>query len=243
MSNPREKFFEGVILKKQPLSEADELLTIYTQELGKVRAVAKSSKLLKSKLQHQLQPMFLCKFTLAGRGGLLKIIQVQTEQVFRNIQGSQDLVQLWYVAAELIMRATPDEQSNLNLYEVLREFLFILNTAPLDQADALLVLIKFKIEALNALGLGIQTSEADSAGPYFFSNEAGGFVSGSKPAGGVAIVDSIYQSFLNLSHAHISDLPELTNDPQQLNSLISQYINYQLEREIRAEKFIQSAPG
>ena len=236
----REKTYTGIILKKQPLSEADELLTIYTQEIGKIRAVAKSSKLPKSKLAFQLQPMFLCEFTLAGSGTLAKIIRIDTKAIFRNIYNSQDRIQLWYVAAELVMRATPDEQVSVDLYKALNNFLVALDDAELSANQTILILIKFKLDALVAIGLGIQYPQAGVLEQVFFSNNAGGFTAGEKPVGGLVIASTLYDLFIRISKALYSDLKLIDADPEQLNTLISQYINYQLEREIRAEKFIFS---
>jgi DNA repair protein RecO len=238
---PREKTYTGIILKKQPLSEADELLTIYTQESGKIRAVAKSSKLPKSKLAFQLQPMFLCEFTLAGNGTLAKIIRIDTKAIFRNIYDSQDRVRLWYVAAELVMRATPDEQVSHDLYQALNSFLIALDDEDLSVNHTMLILIKFKLDVLNALGLGIQYPQAGVTDQIFFANTLGGFSSGEKPLGGLVITPAVYDLFVRLSKSYYSELKSINADAEQLNTLVSQYINYQLEREIRAEKFIFSA--
>ena len=51
----RETKLTGIILKKQPLNESDEIITFYTKENGKIRALAKSVKSSKSKLQQKIQ--------------------------------------------------------------------------------------------------------------------------------------------------------------------------------------------
>ncbi len=58
---PRENTYLSIILKKQAFKEADELITVYTKEAGKLRVLAKSIKSPKSKLQHGLQVLFLVK--------------------------------------------------------------------------------------------------------------------------------------------------------------------------------------
>ena len=54
----REIKHTGIILKKQPLGEADELITLFTKEQGKVRVLAKSVKSAKSKLQQNCRLCF-----------------------------------------------------------------------------------------------------------------------------------------------------------------------------------------
>jgi DNA repair protein RecO (recombination protein O) len=77
----RENTYAALVLKKQPLNEADELITVFTKEIGKLRVLAKSVKFAKSKLQYSLQSLFLVNLTVTG-GGLPKIIGVEVVNLF-----------------------------------------------------------------------------------------------------------------------------------------------------------------
>jgi DNA repair protein RecO len=238
----RETTYTCIILKKQPLSEADELLTAYTKEQGKVRAVAKSSKLAKSKLQYQLQPMFLCQLAVTGSGSLAKVIRVQAENVFHNLHDNADQVQLWYVAAEFVMRATADEQPNAPLFEALLHFQKALDKEHVDNRASLLALVKFKIDALESIGLGVQAPPESAAAPFYFSNEVGGFMNGEKPSNGIHVHPKTMELFFQLKGIPFTDLARISVEAGELNGLLTQYITYQLEREIRSERFIPLGP-
>jgi len=238
MSGFREKTVEAVILKKQALGEADELVTIYAKESGKLRVVCKSSKLAKSKLQSQLQPVFLSQLTLVGNGPLPKVILATALSTHREIYESLAKMQLWYVASELVMRATADEETNISLYNLLVQFLKELGQNQ-DTHRELLILLSFKIKLLHAIGVSIQPP-TDSEAENYFSNEHGGFLSGIKTVDGVAVSKMATALFEQLNNSDISALGNIAADSKELNGLITQYISYQLEREIRSEKFVSA---
>ena len=55
----------GIIIKRSNYSEADRILTIYTEKLGKIRVNAKGIRKIKSKLAGSLEPFCLTDFVIA----------------------------------------------------------------------------------------------------------------------------------------------------------------------------------
>ena len=55
MPTPRTYKTEGVVIRQIPLGEADRILTLYTPDMGKIRAVAKGVRRTKSKLGGHLE--------------------------------------------------------------------------------------------------------------------------------------------------------------------------------------------
>ena len=235
----REQQYQGFILKKQQLFEADELVTFYTQEIGKIRGIAKSSKRSQSKLQYQLQPMFLTSIVLSGKGNLLQIIRAQALQTFSSIHSSQLKTKFWYIIAELILKATPDEQPNELLFEGISEYLDFLEKADEQEEILQLGLTKFKINFCEAVGFGILAPPVVQGDVVFFSNSRGGFCISEKPFDGLSITGDAYSMFQKLKTTDFSSLINFEAKGSDLNSLLSDFISFQLEREIKAEKFIQ----
>src|SRR5947208_3391870 len=83
---PRENTYQAMILKKQAYAEADEIITFFTFEHGKVRALAKSVKSPKSKLQQKLQALFLVQVTLS-HSKFPKIITIKNPVKLDELQG------------------------------------------------------------------------------------------------------------------------------------------------------------
>ena len=236
----REQNYTGFILKKQPLGEADEIVTIYTQELGKLRVLAKSSKLAKSKLQAQLQPIFLTNVTVAGRGSLPKIIRAASLKLFQNIQNDVRASQAWYVACELVLRSSADEQKNELVYQTLTDFLDALNHPKIVDIVISRALIKFKINIAEALGFGILPPHDLVLDKVYFSNSRGGFVKDNNSFDTVSLSKESVKSFLAITQTPFDKLAEMSHEIHELQPILTSFISYQLERDLKAEAFMSS---
>jgi DNA repair protein RecO len=230
----REQSYQAIIIKKQPYAEADEIITFLTPE-GKLRGLAKSVKLISSKLQQALQPVFLNQITLAG-SGLPKIISAQTINAYKNILSNPERVQIWYVMAELLNKALADEQKNEALFELVTEYLKFLDAPYISEQLLADSLSKFKIELMDDLGLRIHIPSESSE--LWFSASKGGFYSGTQSADTRAVTPNDWQAFNQLKQTSFVDLANLSLPPHHLNELINEFIEYQLEREIKAERFL-----
>jgi DNA repair protein RecO (recombination protein O) len=235
----RETSYKAIILKKQPYGEADEIVTFYSAEIGKLRALAKSSKFSKSKLQYGLQSLFLVNVTLAG-SGLQKIIGVEILESFSKLRESFEATKISFFAVELVLKFSPDEQKNEKLFELLVSFLKFLNVA---QGNILsLGLAKFKIEFLKSMGLGINLPSIDQAGQIGISNSQGGFLTKDDAVDYRPVSSESLKLFLDLNEASFSELSAISHSPNtldELQELLSGFLTYQLERDIKSERFLK----
>jgi Recombination protein O N terminal/Recombination protein O C terminal len=274
---PRETSYLSIILKKQPLNEADELVTAFSREAGKIRALAKSSKSAKSKLQHGLQVLFLVKMGLAG-SNLPKIIGVEVLETFADIRNNLEASKIAFYALELLLKFTADEHKNEKLFDLYLEFFGFLDASSSDIEKLGQGLAKFKIDFPKALGLTVTaaapknyagqigftpTPISDKSGrkvPYNsinvgqkngnssqlvwgFSNSRGGFVFGQRTRDVQIVSPQVFSQFLALRDADFSALttkPIALGDIAELQSILSSFLEYQLEREIKSERFLKS---
>ncbi len=229
----------AVILKKQPFNEGDEIITFYTLELGKIRCLAKSVKLSKSKLQQKLQALFLVNLSFS-HGRLPKIISVEPVKVFQRLRENLESLKRAFYAQELVLKFTPDEQKNQPLFVLLENFLEFLNSKnPEPVLD--LALAKFKLEILRALGLGVKGSAgAGEGGRIFFSALRGGF-SRRASADALKVSQVVYRLFLELQAVGFENLRKAKNTAgeKDLQNLLSEFIEYQLERKVKSEKYLK----
>jgi DNA repair protein RecO (recombination protein O) len=149
--------YTGIILKKYPLGEADELLTIYTKETGKLRAKAISSRKIQSRLAGHLSSLNEISFETAtsargAQGGRSSGIPVITSVRALSINNylRENLRKFAYalVAVETLYRITADGQENQRVYEALSNFLKNLGESP----DENLEVRKFQLALLAASG-------------------------------------------------------------------------------------------
>ena len=64
---------DALVLRSVPLGEADLLVTLFTREAGKVRAVAKGARRSTAKLVGHLEPLTVTRLALS-RGRSLDVI-------------------------------------------------------------------------------------------------------------------------------------------------------------------------
>jgi DNA repair protein RecO (recombination protein O) len=233
----RESQYTAIILKKQPFLEGDEIITFFTKEQGKVRALAKSVKQPKSKLQAKLQALFLVSLTLTT-GKLPKIIGVEVQKVFSSLRENLEGLKRAFYAVELVLKFTPDEQANEQLFILLENFLQALDK---NQTEASLefLLAKFKIEVLKALGLDIRYPKSSVSQPAMFFGAALGGFSEQKTADAMQVSAQAYQAFVRLNNAGFETPGSVNVDITELQNILSQFIEYQLERKVNSEIFLK----
>ena len=114
---------QAIILKKTPFSEANEVVSMFSRELGKVRAVARAVKSPKSKMAFALQPLFLSEIELLPAKNMPSIIGVKQLDTFKNIQNDLNKIYAAMFGAELMLKSTADEQPNEKLFDLYLNFL------------------------------------------------------------------------------------------------------------------------
>ena len=80
----------GIVLKRVDLGEADRVLTLYTRDQGKLRAIAKGVRRTTSRSAGHLEPFTLSDLLLAVGRELDVVSQAETIGAFRDVR--EDLV-------------------------------------------------------------------------------------------------------------------------------------------------------
>lgn len=144
------KKLTGIILKKQNYKEADQILTIWTKELGKVRVLAKSIRMPKSKLAYAVSDLSHAEIDIVD-SGLPVLIGAKSIQQFRTLNEDLQKMAIGFYAAELILKMTADEHPNLPAFNLLSDFLIDLDQ-PEYMASDYELLDKFSLDLLDSLG-------------------------------------------------------------------------------------------
>ena len=147
------KKLTGIILKKQNYREADQILTVWTRESGKIRCLAKALRLPKSKLSFACQDLSEVELDLVGKN-LPTLIGAKPLRQFKSLREDLKKTAIGFYAVELMLKMTADEHPNLEAFNLLSDFLH--NLDELDYAaqyDQLLDL--FCLNLLDALGFKV----------------------------------------------------------------------------------------
>jgi DNA repair protein RecO (recombination protein O) len=138
----------AVILKRMDLGEADRIVTLFSRDEGKIRAVAKGVRRTTSRSAGHLEPFTLSDILLAVGRELDVISQADTLESFRVVRESLELSSHAYYLAEVVDLLTEDRQENRPVFDVLVQALHELALSH----DIRLVLVAFHLRLLDAVG-------------------------------------------------------------------------------------------
>ena len=117
----RERLYrtEAIILRRSDFGEADRLVTFFTPQRGKLRAVAKGARKPSSRKSGHLE-LFSHTRLLLARGRNLDIItQAETVEPFLPLREDLLCTTYAYYAAELVDRFAGDEDENRPVFDLL----------------------------------------------------------------------------------------------------------------------------
>ena len=128
MSRPRTYRTEAVVLRQTTLGEADRILTLYTPDAGKVRAVAKGVRRQKSRLRGHLELLTRVSVSISTGRSLDIVAEAQTIEAFRKVTEDLERLTRGLYIAELTDGFTVEHSSNEPVYRLLVETLERLST-------------------------------------------------------------------------------------------------------------------
>ena len=237
---------EAIVISHKDWGEADRMLWLYTRKLGKVQAIAKGVRKMRSRKAGHLEP-FTCSNLMFARGrSFLIVTQAETLAPFLDLR--EDLLKLGYAAyiSELLDRFTYEEDDNHLIYQLLKDTLTRIDGEPESYPAVryfeihLLDLLGYKPELTNCVNCDSLIQPEDQ----FFSISLGGVVC---PRCGSRIQDARpismntlkylrhfqRSSYREATRATLS--PELNRDLEQF---MQRYITYILERDLNTPAFI-----
>jgi DNA repair protein RecO (recombination protein O) len=139
---------DAVVLRRHDIGEADRIVTLYTENMGKVRAVAKGIRRTTSRLGGHLELFAHIQVMLARGRNLDTITQVDTIDSFANIREDLWRTSLAYYVAELLDRLTEEHEEHRELFRAAVDAFGRIATS--DRPNE--ALHHFELRALDALG-------------------------------------------------------------------------------------------
>jgi DNA repair protein RecO (recombination protein O) len=250
---------QGIILKQIKLGEFDKIVTIYTPEFGKLRAVAKGACRPKSKLGGNIEPLTHSLMLLAKGRNLDIIIQSQTINGFPTLKSD-----LWRMACslyilELIDSFTVEGGENRPLFDLLLDILSRLSEPDSNET----VLRYFELHLLHYLGYRPQLRRCVSCDSAlkpvvnFFSLSKGGLLcprcnseenhryerieaSSSRLSLPISVealkVLRLWQTCDYATAKRVRVNPELS---QELEQVLHEYVRYILQRELKSLSWLK----
>src|SRR5580704_18490256 len=140
---------EGIVLRRQPVTESSLIVTWYTREFGKLKTLAKGARRQKGPFQGKIDLFYRDEivFLPSKRSDLHLLHDCFLEDPHAQLRQSVELLTAASYACELVELATEPEDPNPRIYDLLAMILGALERRP----DAVL-LIWFEIRLLAAAG-------------------------------------------------------------------------------------------
>ncbi len=117
---------EAINIKSFNLGEADKIITLFSRQFGKIRAVAKGARRMRSKFGGRLELLVQNKVQLVSGKDLEQLSQAETINSFFSLKDNMDKLSTACYFTWLVDRATEDKQPNAPLYDLLRNSLHLL---------------------------------------------------------------------------------------------------------------------
>jgi DNA repair protein RecO (recombination protein O) len=238
----------GLIVRTTDYSETSRIATIWTREFGKVRALAKGGRRLRSNFESALDLLSVCSIVFVRKtsGGLDLLTEARAVERFPNLRRDMAALYAAYYIAELLGDWTEDYDPHPVLFEETVNALRDLGAPDVPTGPRLL---RFETVLLRELGYApvleacaqCRRPLTDDAGLTFNLN-VGGLVCGDCRPGGKASLD--------LSAAAWQGLRQLAGDGNwrgltpavvtELRRLMNQYVCHLLGRRPRTMLYLGS---
>jgi DNA repair protein RecO (recombination protein O) len=238
---------DAIVLKHIDYGEADRMLTLYTRERGKVRALAKGVRKTRSRKGGHLEPFTRASLQLATGRHWYVVSQAEAIETYNQLRESLESIGLASYVVELVDKFTYEEEQNEPLFRLLGQTLSRLNTD--DPSD--LVIRYYEIRLLDYLGFRPELKHCVVSGDeiqpedQYFSASLGGAVAPKHGRGLAGATPVSMQALKYLRHFQRSSYQDALRAmiPQQVKTelevLMQYYLTYLLERGLNTPGFMR----
>jgi DNA repair protein RecO (recombination protein O) len=187
---------EAVVLRSIRYGEADRVLHLYTADRGRIGAVAKGVRRVKSRLGGRLEPLSRVRLVLhEGRGELSTVSQVDTLNAHPALRERRDSLERASQACEAVLRLLDSTEPNRPAYNLLCNELALLDADPAAAGRGQAV--AFRAKLLLAAGFAPELSSC-----------AGGVVCAGCEAGSFPLSEHAHRFLVEALAKPLSDVPE-----------------------------------
>lgn len=201
---------EGVVLRSIRFGEADRVLHLYTADRGRVGAIAKGARRVKSRLGGRLEPLSRVRLVMhQGSGELCTIRQVDTVHAHPALRERREALERATQACEAVLRLLDSTEPNRPAYNLLCNELALLDASPdgACRAGALAFRLKLLLSAGFAPELGSCASCGETEHLGAFSPSAGGVVCSGCEAGSFPLGEEGHRFLVEALARPLSERP------------------------------------
>ncbi len=237
----------AMVLNSRPMRDADRVLTLYSREKGKIRAVAHGVSKPTSRKRGAVQPFCFSDFMLRRGRELDTVSQCEGLEIFPGLWG--DLEKMGYAAhvSELVEVLTAEGEPNPEVFDLLLDTLRRLESA----GDPDLVIRSFELRLVSLLGYRPHLDSCVNCGneslspAAAFSAENGGLVcsncltgAGDGLCGGETM--AVMKLLLNGEPVKLERLRVSARSRDEMRRVMKKYLQWLTEKRSHSMRFLES---
>lgn len=238
----------AIVLRAHNYSEADQLLVLFTEKMGKLSAIVKGVKKPKSKLRGGVQVFSHTNMELFLGKNLATVTQAEPINTFAPLR--EDLFRMGCGAylAELLDSLTPEGERDIDLYRLILSGFHLLSIE-----EPWLAVTAMKIRLLRQLGYQPQMEDCTDCGQgslseKFFSPELGGVICqhclSKKTGPGIIKISGescvIFKQLMNMELTKLNRLRISANAKRELDEILDLYITFCLGKKLKSKEFLDN---
>lgn len=249
----------AIVIRAFPLREAHKIITFYTPDFGKVKAMAYGVKSPKSKLSGSLELLNhgMLLFNYRENRDLQNLSSFELIEGFDGIRNDFARITYGCYLAELVDAIASEGDANPEIFDLLRNTYQFL----VDTDDIPLLARVFEIKFLDLAGYAPQLSQCancssvvtaspikntQSAPVMLFSVRHGGLLCGDcqhRDTSAFSIAPGSCELLKTLRKSELGKLSRIrasTRNHRELKLVLSSFIQFHTERNLKSLKFIES---
>ena len=238
---------EAIILRSRNYKEADQLITIYTQKLGKVTAIAKGVRKTNSKLRGGLQIFSHSNLSLYLGRSLATVTQSENINSFMPLRSDFDRMNYAAYIMELIDAILPETESDEDLFVLILKSMYLLSFLnPLSTTHLivarLLDHLGYKPELEFCVECGVRVENN-----LLFSPSSGGLIckgcskeadSRTLKIGGESRV--VLEKMLEMQLSKVSRIKISTSALMEIDNILDEYVTCILGKKLKSKKILDA---
>lgn len=225
----------GMVLKTQDYKENDKLLWIFTEDLGKISAIAKGARKNKNKNFSNTNPFCFGEYMLYKGRTMYTLNEGKIIDSFQDILNDYDTLIYGSYFTELVDIAMEEEQNYSIFKDLIKCFYLIRSNA----VDIEILARAFEINLLRATGYGISLDNCAVCGSkinisdYISFQFYGGVCDHCQKQYGTKVTGATYSGLRFLNKVDLEKVGRLKLDSStkvEINKILQNFINLNYKR-------------
>ena len=142
----------GFILGSRNTGEANKMLSIYTREMGLIRAMVQGIRYHKSKLRFSLQDFYYAKIDMVRGKDIWRVTSATNINSFPYARGEKESLLLIARVSKLLERLCGGEESNQKIFDDFIQALYLLDDKNLRNNQREAIELHMVLRIMNSLG-------------------------------------------------------------------------------------------